>query len=250
MPQASSGRRGIVDPDVDALHELPADVDVVVLDEHELAGEARVAGELRDLAQQRLARAVVRVRLAREHELDRHRRVVDERGEGLDVAQHQRGALVGGEAAGEADRQGVEAQGPAHRGDDVRGLAAALGLLGGAPAHGVDELHLQRLVRFPQLAVVDGVDAIPERGVARARGPVGAEVAVVDLAHLRREPGRHVDAVGDVADRHAIFAAIGIKRAPHRARDLAVQRGDGVGAVARLEREDRHAEGLVGCPTG
>ncbi len=40
---------------------MPADVDVVVLDEDELAGEARVAGELRDLAQQGLAGAVVRV---------------------------------------------------------------------------------------------------------------------------------------------------------------------------------------------
>ena len=188
----------------------------------------------------------MRVRFACEHELDRHRRVVDERGEGIDVAEHQRGALVGGEAAGEADGQGIEAQGPAHRGDDFRRLAAALRLLGGAAAHGVDELHLQRLVRFPQLAIVDGVDAIPERGVAGARGPVGTEVAVVDLAHLRREPGRHVDAVGDVADRHAVFAAIGIQGAPHRARHFAVQRGDGVGAVAGPEREDGHAEVLVG----
>ena len=33
-------------------------------------------------------------------------------------------------------------------------------------------------------------------------------MTVVDLAHLRRQPGLHVDAVGDVADRHAILAAI------------------------------------------
>ncbi len=125
------------------------------------------------------------------------------------------------------------------------GSAAPLGLLRGAAPHGLDELHLQGLVRFPQLAVVDVVDAIPQRGVARARGPVRPEMAVVDLPHLGRQPRRHVHAVGDVADRHAILAAFGIERTPHRARDLAVERRDGVGAMRRLQRQDRHAEGLV-----
>ena len=43
---------------------------------------------------------------------------------------------------------------------------------------------LERLVRLPQLAVVDRVDRFPEAGLAAAHRPVRAEVAVVDLAHL------------------------------------------------------------------
>ena len=47
----------IVQPDVDALHEVAADVDVVVLDEDELVAELPVAHHLRDLLQDALARA-------------------------------------------------------------------------------------------------------------------------------------------------------------------------------------------------
>ena len=70
-------------------------------------------------------------------------------------------------------------------------------------------------------------------------------MAIVDLAHLRREPRLDVDAVGDVADRHVIFAALGIEAAPHRPRHLAVQRRHGVGAVAGSQGQHRHAERLV-----
>lgn len=185
------------------------------------------------------------MRLAGEDELDRHRRVVGERGERLDIAQHQRSALVGREAPREADGQRVETEGAAEGRDQLGRFAATLCLMRRSPSDRLDELHLQRLVRLPELAVVDRVDAIPERGIARARGPVGTEVAVVHLAHLGRQPCRHVDPVGDVADRDAVFAAIRVERAPHRTGDLAVQRRDGVGAVARLEREDRHAESFV-----
>ena len=48
---------------------------------------------------------------------------------------------------------------------------------------------LERLMRLPQLAVVDVVDRLPEAGLAAARRPVGPEMAVVDLVHLRRQPG-------------------------------------------------------------
>ena len=60
-----------VEPDVHALHEVPRHVDVVVLDEHQAAGEARVARHLDDLPDQPLAGVVRRVRLAREDDLHR-----------------------------------------------------------------------------------------------------------------------------------------------------------------------------------
>ena len=132
----------------------------------------------------------MRVRLAGEDELHRHLRVVDERGERFDVLQDQVRALVGGEAAREADGQRVEAQRAAQLRDELRRLAAALGLLRGAPPRDLDQLRLQRLMRLPQLAVVDRRRCASQKpGSLRALRPVRPEVAVVDLAHLRREPG-------------------------------------------------------------
>ena len=43
-------------------------------------------------------------------------------------------------------------------------------------------------------------------------------MTVVDLPHLRREPRLDVDAVGDVADRHAVFRGPG-NRPAHIARE-------------------------------
>ena len=45
----------IVQPDIDALHEVAADVDVVVLDEDEFVGKLPVAHQLRDLLQHAFA---------------------------------------------------------------------------------------------------------------------------------------------------------------------------------------------------
>ena len=44
-------------------------------------------------------------------------------------------------------------------------------MLGGAAAGDVDELHLERLVRLPQLAIVHRVDRLPEARLAAALGP-------------------------------------------------------------------------------
>ena len=184
----------VVQPDVDALHEVPADVDVVVLDEHHLAGEARVARQPRDLLQHLLARAVVRMRLAGEDELDRHLRVVDERGDRFEVLQDQVGALVGGEAPREADRQRVEAQRAAQLRDELRRLAAALGLLRGPPPRDVDQLRLERLVRLPQLAVVDRRRSVPRtpgrRRAAASRGRGAGRRPAASAARARSARAR------------------------------------------------------------
>ena len=235
----------VVQPHVDALHEVTADVDVVVLDEQDLAGKPRVAHQPRDLLQDGLARPVVRMGLSGEHQLDRHLWIVHERHDGLDVLENQIGPLVGGEPARESDRQRVHAQRPPQLSDEFRRLLPLLGALHRPPPRDVDQLHLQRLMRLPQLAVVDVVDRFPEARLAAASRPVGAQMPVVELVHLRREPGVGVNAVGDVADRHAIFADASKQRRPHRARDLGVQRRDGVGAARDLERQHRHAECFV-----
>src|SRR5581483_3634623 len=123
-------------------------VDVVVLDEDDAPGEARVAAQPGDLLQQMLARVVPRVRLAGEDELDGLDRVIDQADEALDEAEEERGALVGGEAAGEADGQRLRAEPLACLLDGVRRLAAALALAGAAAAGEIEQPSLQHLVRL------------------------------------------------------------------------------------------------------
>ena len=162
--------------------------------------------------------------LAGEQELDGPLRVVHQAGQQLDVAQDEVGTLVGRKPAREADRQGVEAERRGELIDRVGRLAAFLRAVDDPAACKRDEPVLQELVRLPQLAGVERLDGIPRPGVGGALGPVGAEVPIEHAAHRRREPARHVHAVGHVADRHALQGDAWIERRPHRARHVAVQR--------------------------
>ena len=70
-------------------------------------------------------------------------------------------------------------------------------------------------------------------------------MAIVKAAHLRRQPRRHVHAVGHVADGHRVFRAVGIQASPHGARNFAVQRANRIHAPRQLQAQHRHAEGLA-----
>ena len=130
--------------------------------------------QLGDLLDHCLARVVLRVRLAGEDELHRHLRDVDQRGERSRSLEDQVGALVGGEPAGEADGQRVEAERAARAArrasaDSPRRSACAAA----RRRDEVDQLRLQRLVRLPQLAVVDVVDRVPDSGSLLRSGQSG-----------------------------------------------------------------------------
>src|SRR5579872_595309 len=64
------GAARIVEPYVHALHEMPADIDVVVLDKDKFLAELGIAHQLRNLLQHALARLIERMRLTGKHELD------------------------------------------------------------------------------------------------------------------------------------------------------------------------------------
>ena len=72
VPLASSGRLGVLQPDVDALHEVAGDVQVVVLEEHDAASKLRLAAPSgRPARISSLPRLVRGVGLAREDDLNR-----------------------------------------------------------------------------------------------------------------------------------------------------------------------------------
>ena len=95
----------VVEPDVHALHEEPADAHVVVLENVDATAQLAGARALEDLLDDPLARSVGRVGLAREHDLDRPRLVPQHPRQPVDVAEEQAGPLVRRKPAGEADRE-------------------------------------------------------------------------------------------------------------------------------------------------
>jgi len=119
-------------------------------------------------------------------------------------------------------RERVRAQGATQLVEHRRRLTPALRLLHRAAPHLVNQARLERLMCLPQLSSVHVLDRLPQR-VAAARRPVGPKVAVVDEAHLRRQPRADVHAVGDVPDRHVLFAQGRIERFPHGPRHMTVQ---------------------------
>ena len=87
-------------------------------------------------------------------------------------------------------------------------------------------------MRFPEFAVIDVVDAFPNFRFGSVLLPAGSEMAIVKTRHLRREPRRHMHAVRNMADRHAIFVFARVQAAPHRARYFAMQRRHRVRAAS------------------
>ena len=125
-----------------------------------------------DLGDQLLAAVVARVGLAGEDELHRPVLVVEDARPGARGCGRQRAALVGGEAAGEADGQRLGVEHLVGRGRSRR--AARRGrsscFLQPAPGEG-DQPLAAALVRPPQLGVGDVVDALPDAVVGRVAPP-------------------------------------------------------------------------------
>ena len=155
------------------------------------------------------------------------------------------GALVGGEAAGEADGQRVGIEGGAGRGHHLLGKTAAPPLRGDLAANEADQVRAQGAVGFPQLGVEHALDARPHLGIGQVVGPVGTDAAAVQLLHGRRQPGARVHAIRDVTDRHLVFAVVWPQHLPRPARDPAVQARHRVRVARHLEGEHGHAQRLA-----
>src|SRR6185437_12275962 len=144
--------------------------------DHALAQHRR-ALQAEEALESALGVLVARVRLAGEQPL--HRTIPGEqrqRALGV-VAQHAQ-PLVGGDPAGEPERQRLRVE-AAHGGLHVlRLVAAAEAVLHAALAGEAHEVTALRLARGPQLLVRYAVDPAPGARVVRVAPPALAEVAV------------------------------------------------------------------------
>ena len=103
VSQPAAGR--CVHPHIDALHQVPRHVDVVVFDEDEPTGKPAIARELDDLLNQLFAPVVAWMCLAGEHELHGRPWIATEARQAVEVGEQQRCPLVGREASRESNRQ-------------------------------------------------------------------------------------------------------------------------------------------------
>ena len=131
------------------------------------------------------------------------------RGEALGVAEEQRAALVGGEAAREADGQGVGIE-DARRPRRSRRASPCRSAMRAEPRRAIgDQARAAALVDGPELVIGDvGIRAHIALSAPRSLH-AGAEVALVERGDSPRDPGAEVDTVGDRADRHLVLGEVG-----------------------------------------
>ena len=231
VPDASSGRRGLLSQTSTPCTRKRADLHVVVLEDVDPAAELGRPRALEDLLDDPLAGSVGRMGLAREHDLDRALLVPQHARQPLDVAEQQPGPLVGREAAREADGQDVRIERGLELGEHRRRLAVTRELAAQPPAREMGELALLAEMRVPQVARGDPVDAFPEPAALGA----GIEIvevrpdALEQLGDRIADPGRPVDAVGDAKDRPIHHLG------PRLVGGLGVQVADRVGAVGQAQ---------------
>src|ERR1022692_609558 len=240
---------GIVEPDIDALHEFARDFHIVVFHEDYVLPEFGIARELDHLADVGLARLIFGMRLAGDYDLHRHVGIQQDALEALDVAEEQGGALIGGKAAGEADgkRVGIEDLGTAPHFE--RGRLPADGRRVLAGPHEGNQTPLAPAVHFEQFLIWNLLDLCPDGGIVEALAPVGIQVLIVEQRQVAVEPARQVHAVGDGGDGHLPQREIGPQVVEHLLGDLAVQTADGVAVGGGAERQYGHGEALVAVET-
>src|ERR1043166_5041571 len=135
------GPARVVQPDVAAAGHGAGDMHIVVLDENEVAFEFAVFAEVDDVLDVAFAVVVAGMSFAREDELDRALPIVDQLQDVFELLEDQRGALVGGKAAREPDRERVRIE-QLVEGDEVA-LTQAAALDEEASAGGPEQIPEQ-----------------------------------------------------------------------------------------------------------
>ncbi len=216
---------------------------VVVVDEGDPSGEHRVDGPPVDLLDVVLAGLVGRMRLAGEDELNRPAGGRQDADQTFGVVEDEFGPLVAGEAARESDGQRARIEQRAGRDDARGGDVLFFPALARALAQEREEVGAKRLARLPEPLVRDANERPSHTAGSSTRSrQSGGQELVEEGRHLEREPGGHMNAVGDGPDRPLLVGEARPDGRPHVARDLAVQLADAVDEVRRAKGERRHVE--------
>ena len=236
----------IVHPHIYALDHALGQGDIVTGYEYNLADEAGVLGNVHNLLDEVLAGFVGRVGLTGEEELHGLGGIVHNLVQAVQIAEQQRGTLVGSETTGEADGEDIVTEG-IHDGHQLgRAVMVADGIVLQALADEVHELDLQLLLHVPYILVRYAVDAFEAGLVVMVRSKLRAEHLGVYRLPFGSTPGRIVHAVGDVAHKEFLRQIARIHVGENLLGHLAMQHGNTVHVLRDIGGEVAHGELLVG----
>ena len=237
-PAGLQGPQRVVQPHVAAREQGAGHRNVVIGQEHDPVPHGGVVGELHQVLDHFLARIIGRVGLAGDDQLDGVLRVQQQRLEPGRVPQHQGQPLVSRHAPGEPDREHVRVQ---HRISPAQLRISRTAHLPRRPEATPDVLNqgrTQLAPQAPELGIIHAVDLVPTGGIH-----VGAaEVVCSEPAHLRIDPRRYVDAVGDGGDGDFGVVEAWPEPGEHLAGDHAVEFGHAVGPLRQAQAHDGHVE--------
>ena len=184
------------------------------------------------------------MRLPRDDELHRLRRVRQDPEQPRRVVEQQVGALVGGEPPRESEGEHGGVQPDPDRRYLVRGQAHEGTLLRDALTGVVDEDPTRGGAQRPQLAVGRVRDVALDRR-QRLTPALGSARLRPQRVGRRGFPRRRVDAVGDMSHRHLDFRPTRKERLENTTAHLAVQAAHAVHRPAAPDGKIRHVERLI-----
>src|SRR6476620_5642125 len=185
------------------------------------------------------------MRLAREDDLNRAIRIIEDSGQAIRIVEQERRSLVGCEAAREANGQHLLLQ-ERTAGEHLTRIAAVHPSLPEPLAKDVQQSSLPAGMRLPEDIVGNSTHSAPDIGIGLVIPPFGSEVRIEHPGDPRCDPGLQVDAVGDVPDRHILNRTLGPDATPHLAGHLAVLLAHAVAVIGQAHRYGRHVEVVAG----
>ena len=217
----------------------------VILHEHHPAGQFRIARELHDFADERLAGDILGMGFPRHHQLHRPGRVAQNALEPSQVPEDQGGPFVGGEAARESDGQRFRIQDLLQTLDFGRRRIAGRRAGDGAFPHERHHAPLPPAVRLPQFRVRDVGDLLPDFRLGMPFAPIRLQVLVVERGEVAIDPGGQMDPVGDGGNGDLPDREFRPQSFPHVLRNGPVQAADRVAVRGCLDGRDGHGEGFL-----
>ena len=183
--------------------------------------------------------------LAGYEQLDRPRLVEQERFEAVHIPEEERGPLVGGETAGEADGERVGTQRwMGRRSHSRRASPLARLRIGLLPCVG-HQAFAQAAVSVPELQVGNAFHPLPGLPGRRVLPPSRSQIVIVELPHLGRHPGLGMHPVRDRFDGHISRREVRPPDLHHAGGHPAMQAADGIAPRRLAQGQRRHVEVLV-----
>ena len=184
------------------------------------------------------------MRFARENELHRPCRIVEQSLESFLVAEQERAAFISRETPGKPNRQNFRIEDTIHFANCLGRFAEPLPPQPHPFSHKFDKTELKFLMRLPKLRIRDVDDTAPKFRFGQMFFPC-AKMLAVKRRKLWRHPGFCVNTVCHAGDWYLMHGHPDPDILPKRLGDFAMQLAHPIGVSAQAQCQNGHAKGVV-----